>query len=81
MPLYGCLPVPKMTSLTGEEQRRPKEICTSAGTCKERCSIPHSQALGTLNHIPHILLYLSVIFRSHLKMGGQAGPVARSSVN
>lgn len=36
--------------------------------------MPHSQALGTFHQRPHVLLHRSVIFRSQLKVGDQAGP-------
>lgn len=55
----------------------PQEMQTSAGTCRERCPIPHSQAFGTFHQVPHVLLYHSVIFRSQPKVGGQAGPCAK----
>lgn len=39
-----------------------------------RKGAPDPIALGTFHQLPHILLYCSVIFRSQLKVGGQAGP-------
>lgn len=70
--LYGRLPIPKMTSQpasqTAEEQRRPQEP-DQCWVLPGKVPHTHSQALGTFPQY----ISTSVIFRSQLKVGGQAG--------